>query len=120
MPGFFDRTARTKILWEIKVPGDVHEVVPLPQGHLLIACGEGHKVMELDASEKVVWEVNENDLPGHPLRLMTGCQRLPNGNTILCNWLGHGDIGEQADVVALDSADCPVVLRGNGELAFGS
>ena len=92
-----------KILREIKVPGDVHEVVPLPQGHLLIACGDGHKVMELDASEKVVWEVNENDLPEHPLRLMTGCQRLPNGNTILCNWLGHGHIGEQADAVEITS-----------------
>jgi hypothetical protein len=26
---------------------------------------------------------------------------LPNGNTILCNWLGHGHIGEQADVVEI-------------------
>jgi outer membrane protein assembly factor BamB len=90
-----------KVLREIPVPGDVHEVVPLRQGNLLIACGDGHKVIELDASGKVVWEVNENDLPGHPLRLMTGCQRLPNGNTILCNWLGHGHIGEQADVVEI-------------------
>jgi hypothetical protein len=21
-------------------------------------------------------------------------QRLPNGNTILCNWLGHGHVGD--------------------------
>jgi hypothetical protein len=26
---------------------------------------------------------------------------LPNGNTILCNWLGHGQIGEQADAVEI-------------------
>jgi len=26
---------------------------------------------------------------------MAGCQRLPNGNTIFCNYLGHGHIGEQ-------------------------
>jgi Mala s 1-like protein len=81
-----------KSLRQIKVPGDVHEVVPLPGGHLLIACGDGHKVIELDASEKVVWELNENDLPGNRLRLMAGCQRLPNGNTIFCNWLGHGHV----------------------------
>jgi hypothetical protein len=24
---------------------------------------------------------------------MAGLQRLPNGNTILCNWLGHGQPG---------------------------
>ena len=87
-----------KVAREIKVPGDVHEVVPLPEGRLLITCGDGHKVIELDANEKVVWELNENDLPGHPLRLMAGCQRLPNGNTVFCNYLGHGHLGEQAHV----------------------
>jgi len=84
-----------KSIREIKVPGDVHEAVLLPDGHLLIACGDGHKVIELDANEKVVWELNENDLPGNPLRLMAGCQRLPNGNTVFCNYLGHGHLGQQ-------------------------
>jgi outer membrane protein assembly factor BamB len=90
-----------KSLRQIKVPGDVHEVVPLADGHLLITCGDGHKVIELDANEKVVWELNENDLPGHPLRLMAGCQRLPNGNTVFCNYLGHGHLGEQSHVFEL-------------------
>ncbi len=40
-----------------RLPGDVHEAVPLPDGHLLITCGDGLKVIELDASEKVVWEL---------------------------------------------------------------
>ena len=84
-----------KVLRQIKVPGDPHEVVPLPQGGLLVTCGDGHKVLEFDAQEKVVWELNENDLPGNPLRLMAGCQRLPNGNTVFCNYLGHGHLGEQ-------------------------
>ena len=26
---------------------------------------------------------------------MTGCQRLPNGNTVFTNYLGHGFIGKQ-------------------------
>lgn len=82
-------------LRRIPVPGDVHECLQLPNGHLLIACGEGHRVQELDASLKVVWELDENDLPGNALRLMTGFQRLPNGNTIFCNYLGHGHLGEQ-------------------------
>ena len=88
-------------LRQIKVPGAVHEVVSLADGHLLITCGDGHKVIELDANEKVVWELNENDLPGHPLRLMAGCQRLPNGNTVFCNYLGHGHLGEQPHVFEL-------------------
>lgn len=91
----FELDGNGVVLRAIKVPGDPHEVVPLPDGHLLITCGDGHKVIELDAQEKVVWELNERDLPGNTLRLMAGCQRLPNGNTVFCNYLGHGHIGEQ-------------------------
>ena len=82
--------------------GDPHEVVLLPNKNLLITCGDGHKVVEVvevDPSDKVVWELNENDLPGNPLRLMAGCQRLPNGNTLFCVYLGHGHIGEQPMVL---------------------
>ena len=77
------------------VPGDVHEVLRLPDGHLLVTCGDGHKVVEFDTAMKVVWSLDENELPGNPLRLMAGFQRLPNGNTIFCNYLGHGHLGEQ-------------------------
>ncbi len=85
----------------IPIAGDPHEVVPLPNGNLLIACGDGHKVIEIDPQDKIVWELNENDLPGHPLRLMAGCQRLPNGNTVFCNYLGHGHLGSQPQVFEL-------------------
>ncbi len=84
-----------KVVRETKVPGDPHEVVPLKDGGMLVTCGDGHKVLEFDAKGKVTWELNETDLPGNPLRLMAGCQRLPNGNTVVCNYLGHGHIGEQ-------------------------
>lgn len=26
---------------------------------------------------------------------MAGCHRLPGGNTVFCNYLGHGHLGEQ-------------------------
>ena len=84
-----------KVLRAIKVPGDPHEVVPLADGHLLVTCGDGHKILELDAQEKTVWELGENDVPGNPLRLMAGAHRLPNGNTILCIYGGHGHLGQQ-------------------------
>lgn len=93
--------ANGKSLRSFAVPGDVHEIIPLPDGHLLISCGDGHKVIEVDAHEKVVWELNENEIPGHPLRLMAGMQRLPNGNTVFCNYLGHGHLGKQPHVFEL-------------------
>ena len=88
-----------KVLRAIKVPGDPHAAVTLPDGHLLVDCGDGHKVIEFDAQEKIVWELNENDLPGNTLRLMAGCQRLANGNTVFCVYLGHGHLGQQPQVI---------------------
>ena len=84
-----------KVVHEIKVPGDVHAAIRLPDGHLLISCGEGRKVQELDEKDAVVWEIGEKDIPGNPLQLTAGCQRLANGNTLVCNYLGHGHIGQQ-------------------------
>lgn len=91
-------------LRRIPVPGDIHMARLLPNGHLLLALGEGRKVQELDADLKVVWEIGENDVPGNPLRLMTGFQRLPDGHAIYCNYLGHGHLGEQPHFFELDAA----------------
>jgi hypothetical protein len=93
-----------KSLRRIPVPGDVHMALLLPNGHLLLALGEGRKIQELDADLKVVAEIGEHDVPGNPLRLMTGFQRLPDGHTIYCNYLGHGHLGEQPQFFELDAA----------------
>lgn len=106
-----------KLVREIKVPGDLHEVIPLPNHHLLITCGDGHKVIELDGAEKVVWEVNENDLPNNPIRLAAGVQRLPNGNTLFCNYLGHGHLGKQAQFVEI-TPDKKVVWEFHDDAQF--
>ena len=92
------------VVREVPAPGDVHEVLALPARHLLITCGDGHRVVEVDGDGKTVWELTENDLPGDPLRLMAGCQLLPNGNLVLCNYLGHGFIGKQPQVFEITRA----------------
>lgn len=83
------------LLREIKTPGDCYSCVRLPNGNTLIGCGDGHKVIEVDPKDKVVWSLDENEIPGIPLRFCAGVQRLPNGNTIVCNWGGHGYIDKQ-------------------------
>jgi hypothetical protein len=52
------------------------------------------RLIEVDAEAKVVWELTNRDLDGAPLRLLTGFHRLPNGNTLITNWLGHGQFGK--------------------------
>jgi len=111
--------ATGKIVREIPVQGDPHECVPLPDGNLLITCGDGHRVFEVDPKGTVVWEINENDLRDFPLRLIAGAQRLPNGNTILCNFLGHGHLGMQPQFVEV-TRDKQIVWRFDDHRQFKS
>ncbi|MEI6177766.1 MAG: aryl-sulfate sulfotransferase [Verrucomicrobiota bacterium] len=87
-----------KVVASIPAPGGPHSATRLPNGNTLIACGDqksetGPQVFEADKSGKVVWSVRNGDIPGIKLAFMTGLQRLPNGNTVMSNWLGHGKFG---------------------------
>ncbi len=87
-----------KMVREIPAPGGPHSVIRLPDGNTLISCGDkgeaGASVIEVDPNGKVVWRITRDELPGIRLGFMTGLQRLPNGNTVMSNWLGHGRIGD--------------------------
>jgi hypothetical protein len=89
-----------KIVREIKAPGGPHSAARLPNGNTLIAVGDKRKsadrietgLIEVDKTGKVVWQFTNDDLPGAPLKFMTGFHRLPNGNTVMSNWQGHGKL----------------------------
>lgn len=40
-----------------------------------------------------MWQISNADLDGNPLKFLTGFQKLPNGNFLISNWLGHGKLG---------------------------
>ncbi|MCP5518544.1 MAG: right-handed parallel beta-helix repeat-containing protein [Verrucomicrobiales bacterium] len=87
---------------EIPAEGGPHSVVRLPNGHTLISCGDlpgGNRVFEANAAGRMIWEVRGDELPGISLKFMAGLQRLPNGNTVMCNWLGHGQLGRGPHLV---------------------
>jgi len=88
-----------KVLKEIPLEGHNHAAVKLPNGNMIVTLWDKTRVVEMDPSLKVVWEVGENELPGNTLRIPTGVQRLANGNTIICNFIGHGFIGKQPQVI---------------------
>lgn len=56
----------------------------LEDGNTLISAGRS--VTEYDARGKTVWELTEEDLPDIHIAIPAGIQRLPNGNTVICNW----------------------------------
>jgi len=82
-------------LREIPLKGQPGAVVKLPNGHLIISLWNKTEIIELDADLKPVWRIGENELPGNPLRIPMGIHRLPNGNTVIGNYLGHGFEGKQ-------------------------
>jgi len=83
------------LLREIPLDGQPGAVVTLPNGHLIISLWNKTEIIELDADLKPVWRIGENELPGNPLRIPMGIHRLPNGNTVIGNYLGHGFEGKQ-------------------------
>jgi len=56
----------------------------LEDGHTLISAGG--VVTEYDRNMGTVWELNSNDIPDINIGVLAGLQRLPNGNTVVCNW----------------------------------
>lgn len=87
----------------IPAPGGPHSVIRLPNGNTLIACGDQNQkqqVFEIDPTDTIVWQVRSEDLPASAsLKFMTGLQRLPNGNTVMTNWVGHGQFGKAPHII---------------------
>lgn len=87
-----------KVVWECKTPGGPHSVERLPNGNTMVACGDNGEpcVVELAPDKSIVWKLGNDDLPGRPLRFMTGFVRLRNGNLLVSNWVGHNLKGNAA------------------------
>ena len=57
----------------------------LANGNTLIGTGNGHSILEVDRAGKIVWKIEQKDLPGITLAWVTRVERLPNGNTLIGN-----------------------------------
>jgi hypothetical protein len=88
----------------IPAAGGPHSVARLPNGHTVITCGDlpgGSRVFEVDRAGRVVWQVQGDELPGISLKFIAGFHRLPNGNTVIANWLGRGKSGQAPHVIEI-------------------
>jgi hypothetical protein len=74
----------------------------LENGNTLTGTGGDCRFVEFDAGGTKIWEVNNSTSKVNNLVIGFGseAQRLPNGNTIITNWGGHGT-GSGASVVEI-------------------
>lgn len=78
------------------VPGDTaHAIHTWPftairhgDGHTLVCCTHGNRVVDFDAAGKIVWSLTNDDLPGNWLQDPCGGQVLPNGNIVITSYAG--------------------------------
>jgi hypothetical protein len=109
-------SADGKVVANIPAAGGPHSAVRLPNGHTQVACGDlpgGPQIFETDKTGRVIWQLKHGDLPGVSLKFLAGFQRLPNGNTVFANWLGHGQLGKAPHLVEV-TQDKRVVWTFNG------
>ena len=90
-----------KVVWDYDVPlfgkprrgghgpeafgNQVFGAVRLKNGHTLIATGNGHSVLEVTREKKIVWKIEQKDLPGITLAWVTTLEVLPNGHYVIGN-----------------------------------
>lgn len=90
-----------EIVWEYEVPlfgkepakghgpnafgNRLFAAIRLPNGNTLIGTGNGHSVLEVTPEKEIVWQLQQNDLPGVRLAWVTTLELLPNGNLVIGN-----------------------------------
>jgi hypothetical protein len=93
--------ASGKVVWEYKLnlggrpvsPGHgpeghgtaVFGAIRLDNGNTLIAGGNNNRVLEVNRDGKLVWSIDQKELPGITLGWVTTLHVLPNGNVIVGN-----------------------------------
>jgi hypothetical protein len=81
-----------KVLQQFPVRSHVYQARRLENGHTLVSHEKG--LTEFDDAGKVLSDVKPADIPSVGLAFGTSVRRLPNGNTVMANWFGHGGKGK--------------------------
>lgn len=56
------------------------------EGHTLVCCTHGNRVVDFDSNGEIVWTLTNDDLPGDWLQDPCGAQVLPNGNVVITSY----------------------------------
>jgi outer membrane protein assembly factor BamB len=93
--------ANGKVVWDYEVPlfdqkprgghgpeawgNQAFAALRLKNGNTLISTGNGHSILEVTPEKKIVWQVQQKELPNIQLAWVTTLEVLPNGNYVIGN-----------------------------------
>jgi len=83
---------RGRAVWSVATPGRPHSVIRLDNGNTLVSIADANndpRIEEYSPEGKLLWHLNNDDLPSRPLRFMSGMQYLEGRGLLLSNWQGH-------------------------------
>jgi hypothetical protein len=96
VPQLLDKVVREykpdgKVAWEFHTPESPAECWPftairVPGGNTLVNLTHGNTSVEVDKHGKIVWRLENSDLPSPLLKDPCGAQRLANGNTVITSY----------------------------------
>lgn len=100
VPQLLDKVVREitpggAVVWEFRTPAAPAESWPFTAirvagGNTLVNCTHGNMAVEVSADGRVVWRLDNSDLPTPLLKDPCGAQRLANGNTVITSY-GAGE-----------------------------
>jgi len=93
----YDETG--KEIWSVDSPTGAWAAVRLQNGNTLISGGRN--VREVNPQNETVWEFTSADVPDYKFDSIQIATRLPNGNTLINNWVNQWN-------GAIDPATAPV------------
>ena len=76
-----------KELWSLDVPG-IWSATLLTNGNILLVSNQKF-VREVNRAGETIWEWTPADAPGYKFSNLQLATRLPNGNTIINNWINQ-------------------------------
>ena len=73
-----------------KLEGTPYSTVLLNNGNYMVACGDGHSLMEVNLDKgEIIRRIGEKDIEGVSLFFVAQLLPTSNNGLYICNWQGH-------------------------------
>ena len=81
-----------------KLEGTPYSTVLLNNGNYMVACGDGHSLMEVNLDKgEVIRRIGEKDIEGVSLFFVAQLLPTSNNGLYICNWQGHDPSAKESN-----------------------